>query len=359
MDRHDIPGATAADVAEAHQEDLKVQHRFGCRAITYWFDEQRGTAFCLIEAPDARAVQDMHDTAHGLVPHEIVEVRDGVVEAFLGRIQDPLLDEAHPAIDESALRIIMCVRARRPEADDALRWKERWDELISGGALRHRGRLIEHPGRSGILSFTLASDALRCARHILREAGRNAPEQPSDIRIGISAGNPVTGAEGFFGETLRKAHWFCDIVPRGMVLVSPLVHEVSTGEDSGMRPHGDIAVLSPEDERFLVRMMEFTEATWNTPEVPVAEYAPRIGMSRSQLYRRLTALTGQGPGDFMREYRLNRAADLIEQRFGSISEIALECGFGSLSYFSKCFTRKFGVQPSAYAKSVSPGRGAT
>ncbi len=41
MDRHDLPGVTAKDVAEAHQKDLKIQEAHGCRALTYWFDEER------------------------------------------------------------------------------------------------------------------------------------------------------------------------------------------------------------------------------------------------------------------------------------------------------------------------------
>jgi len=68
MDRHDIPGLTAMDVAEGHKQDLLIQDRYDCRALTYWFDEKRGTAFCLIEAPKKEAVERMHDEAHGLIP---------------------------------------------------------------------------------------------------------------------------------------------------------------------------------------------------------------------------------------------------------------------------------------------------
>ncbi len=63
MDRHDIPGITAMDVAEAHKQDLMIQDKYDCRALTYWFDEKRGTAFCLIEAPRKDAVERMHDEA--------------------------------------------------------------------------------------------------------------------------------------------------------------------------------------------------------------------------------------------------------------------------------------------------------
>lgn len=47
MDRHDFSGITAKDVAAAHQEDLKIQEKYGCRRLSFWFDEERQMAFCL------------------------------------------------------------------------------------------------------------------------------------------------------------------------------------------------------------------------------------------------------------------------------------------------------------------------
>ena len=74
MDRHDIQGSTADEAAQAHRSDLEVQARHHCRALTYWYDEPRGTAFCLVEAPSKASVHDMHREAHGLIPNQIIEV---------------------------------------------------------------------------------------------------------------------------------------------------------------------------------------------------------------------------------------------------------------------------------------------
>jgi len=58
MDRHDLSETvTAEKIAELHQEDLKIQRQFDCRGLTYWFDGKRKTAFCLIEAPDAKSIR--------------------------------------------------------------------------------------------------------------------------------------------------------------------------------------------------------------------------------------------------------------------------------------------------------------
>src|SRR5919107_555378 len=106
LDRHDLKGLTAADIAEAHRKDLEVQGRYGVRFLTYWFDDTRGTAFCLIDAPDIETAMRVHDEAHGKVARDVIEVDLSAVEAFLGRISDP-----EPAACCSGAR---CVPALRP-----------------------------------------------------------------------------------------------------------------------------------------------------------------------------------------------------------------------------------------------------
>ena len=109
MDRHFVEGATKHAVANAHNADLAIQDQYGVRFLTYWFDEARSTAFCLVDAPDEEAIRQVHNDAHGLVPHEILAVDPAVVEAFLGRVKDPTpIDPRAPeeAID-AAFRAIM------------------------------------------------------------------------------------------------------------------------------------------------------------------------------------------------------------------------------------------------------------
>jgi len=108
LDRHDLSGLTAADIAEAHRKDLEVQERYGVRFLTYWFDEARGTGFCLIDAPDIATAMRVHEEAHGDVAKDVIEVDLSAVEAFLGRVSDPKprSSEAQVTFD-AALRAIM------------------------------------------------------------------------------------------------------------------------------------------------------------------------------------------------------------------------------------------------------------
>jgi hypothetical protein len=79
MDVHNgLPeGATAADVAAAHAEDIKIQDEYGVKYLNYWVDPAGGKVFCLVEAPDADRAHAVHRAAHGLVPDEIYPVEAG------------------------------------------------------------------------------------------------------------------------------------------------------------------------------------------------------------------------------------------------------------------------------------------
>jgi hypothetical protein len=78
MDVHaHIEGLTADAVADAHLADVKTQEKYGVKYLRYWFNEQSGKVFCLVEAPNKEAAIAVHREAHGLVADEIIEVKEG------------------------------------------------------------------------------------------------------------------------------------------------------------------------------------------------------------------------------------------------------------------------------------------
>lgn len=79
MDVHrKVDGLTADAVAGAHRKDLEIQGQYGVAYKQYWFNEQDGTVFCLVEAPDKDLADRVHREAHGLAADEIIEVRAGM-----------------------------------------------------------------------------------------------------------------------------------------------------------------------------------------------------------------------------------------------------------------------------------------
>ena len=76
-EHHKVEGLTAEAVAGAHQRDLEVQGRYGVNYLKYWFNDQTGRVYCLVDAPSREAAEAVHREAHGLVADEIMEVQEG------------------------------------------------------------------------------------------------------------------------------------------------------------------------------------------------------------------------------------------------------------------------------------------
>ncbi|WP_326283432.1 tetratricopeptide repeat protein [Tamlana sp. 2201CG12-4] len=114
----------------------------------------------------------------------------------------------------------------------------------------------------------------------------------------------------------------------------------------------DITVNSI-DEKFLNRLIELVEFNMSNENFGVTQLSIEIGMSRSQLHRKLIGLLDQGPSKFMQSFRLQRAHDLLKQKAATTSEIAYQVGFGSPSYFTKCFRKHFGYTPTEIQNQTS------
>ncbi len=105
------------------------------------------------------------------------------------------------------------------------------------------------------------------------------------------------------------------------------------------------------DEQFLTKALQVVENNIDNSEFTAEDFCREIAMSRSQVHLKLKALTNQSATEFIRSIRLKRAASLILQNAGSISEVAYQTGFNNHSYFSKCFKEQFGVNPNEYKRS--------
>jgi AraC-like DNA-binding protein len=113
-----------------------------------------------------------------------------------------------------------------------------------------------------------------------------------------------------------------------------------------------VRFLSSAEEDFLNSLMDVIEMIWDQPDFKLANVCRQIGLSRSQLYRNITSLTGKSFVDFTREFRLKQALKLIEKDRNNITQTAFSCGFNSPSYFSKCFKERFGLLPSEFIKTL-------
>jgi signal transduction histidine kinase/DNA-binding response OmpR family regulator len=106
--------------------------------------------------------------------------------------------------------------------------------------------------------------------------------------------------------------------------------------------------VNSKEEVFLKKVMDVIENNLSDNHFSIEQFSLEMNMSQSQLVRKLKALTNLTANEFLRDFRLQRAAELLEKKSGTVSEIAFQVGFEHLSYFSKVFQEKFNKLPSEY-----------
>jgi len=104
--------------------------------------------------------------------------------------------------------------------------------------------------------------------------------------------------------------------------------------------------LSSPDKEFLRRFIAVLDDNLDDEKLGVEEFAQKMFISRSQLHRKLKALTDQNATDFIRDFRLEKAMEMLKNQEGLVSEVASRVGFSNEKYFSTIFKEKFGISPS-------------
>lgn len=228
LDRHDMVEETAEGVALLHLRDLEVQDKYGVKFLTYWYDAERRTTFCLVDAPDKATADRVHAEAHGHVANQMIEVDLSAVEAFLGRVQDPPSVKTQ-AIDDSAFRAIMFTdmvgsTEMTEKLGDvrALEMLRAHDAIIRRSLERHGGQEIKHLGDGIMASFDDIPNAVTCASTIqveIEKYNQNG-RVPIQVRVGIHAGEPVEESDDLFGSAVQMAARICEAAQPSQPLVS-------------------------------------------------------------------------------------------------------------------------------------------
>ncbi len=105
--------------------------------------------------------------------------------------------------------------------------------------------------------------------------------------------------------------------------------------------------LTGIDEKFMFKVMDIIEKHISEEDFNIEDFCSELAMSRTQLHRKLKALTGKSASIYIRSVKLSKAKRMIEEQKGNISEIAYSVGFSSPAYFTKCFKEEFGYPPSS------------
>jgi class 3 adenylate cyclase len=254
MDIHkNTKGTSSDEIVAAHNADLAMQEKYGVKYLRWWFNDDVGSIYCLVDAPSADAAVEVHKHAHGLVPDEIIPVEQGVVDVMIGP------DELGPAVREdppgtvnadTAFRTIVFTdlegstsMTQKYGDDVALKMLRTHDEIMERCLELHGGMRVKHTGDGMMASFTSVARAIEATiamQAALREHSSGMPEAPLRARIGVAAGEPVSDNEDLFGAAVQLAARLCDRAMPGQIVVAGVVRDLCIGKTFGFKDMGNV-----------------------------------------------------------------------------------------------------------------------
>lgn len=160
----------------------------------------------------------------------------------------------------------------------------------------------------------------------------------SDRLVGLETGADDYLVKPFYAKELRTR-------------VKNLLHQ----RDRLKEKYSRLSLIKPDDiplksidQAFLEKVVKVIESSLGDERFGVQELIREIGMSRTQLHRKLKALTNQSSNEFIQNIRLQRASEMLKNNTGTIAEIAYRVGFANPPYFTRAFKQHFGHTPSEH-----------
>lgn len=215
---------------------------------------------------------------------------------------------------------------------------------------KFNGTTVFFEDSSYIVLFKNISDAVFCAIKIHNNLNYITPNfDPSYRRLKIGVCLLPSIQEGsLIEEAIAHATHLCDYVIGDIILSSEIKRLYSNHNENAFLKNEHVRLLKASEEQFLSKLIYFIEKHWDDSTIDVTMFSKFIGYSKSQLNRKLKALTGKSPNKFIKSYRLHQALKLMYNKKGNISEIASRTGFNNSTYFTKCFNETYGLLPSIY-----------
>lgn len=279
VDCHDLLDGTPEELAHVHMRGIEAQDRRDVRYHAYWIDGVSGSVFCLVEGPDKEAVEAAHDEAAGQLAGTILEVDPTIpLNVLVGAL--PTYPTGTPS-DAPVMRAILftdlCGSVEQTSLLGDLQHHELvliHDRIMRQRLARHCGRAVKHTGDGMMAAFTSAGCAVTCAIEAQR-AFRDYNDDalfPLDVKIGISAGEPVTDDnDDLFGASVQLAARLCDSAAPGEIAVSLVVRELCIGKRFRFEPRRQLQLKGVSEPTSAYRVL------WRDPR-----HRPSPGVERRQ-----------------------------------------------------------------------------
>ena len=347
MDFHKIESDafTEEDMYRAHLKDVAVQNNHGLIYRRYYLNLQQKTAFCLMESPNIEACMESHKEAHGIGACNVIEVSPE--HEFLPYMGEGGQNEQDLALTlsgeiDSGYRTLMLVDVLDLTKEDSV-LKSRITECIE----KHKGSLVKLPTNHLMASFIDASDAFVAVLEI--RSLFETSEHKLAYSLALATGKPVDEkGSDLFGETKNTVRTLARMGLTNRVFIDLATQNSATmGKDQIESASKSILVFNDSDLSEIKRLEEVLYRNLSNSNFKSEDLGSELGLSKTQLYRKVGALTELSPNKLLSEVRLRSALRAIKIGGKNISEVAYDSGFNSPTYFTRVFRNRFEVLPTA------------
>jgi class 3 adenylate cyclase len=252
MDLHKgMHGIKIEEAEKTHMLDVAVQDKYQVKYHKFWVNEESGTVFCLIEAPNKEACSACHAEAHGNMACEIIEVHPTDIATFMGPANmTPTGLAVHPdgkidaAVRTFLFTDIVGSTSLTEEYGDimAMTIFRKHNEIVRDNLHINNGKEVKHTGDGIMATFDSTSKAVRSALEMQKELSAYREANPGmhlHVKIGINAGEPVTEGDDFFGAAVQLTRRLCDLADPDQVIISEVVKGLCMGRNFQFSELGD------------------------------------------------------------------------------------------------------------------------
>ena len=266
------------------------------------------------------------------------------------------LQRAHITTSDRA-RVFMVIEnsnfLNRLEANQYSIFTQKFHHSAAKTLSHYEGEIMDQDNNKYLVCFDSATNAVLCALEIEKKFKYVTPKFDKGnrrLKIGLAAEHSGETSPLDLSEAINRATHMCEVVQDRLV-ISPAVKAMYEKENKNARIDKEhIRTLKQRELIFLERLMAVSKQIWKQGSLSLEHLRSAMGYSRSSFYRQVKKLTGKSPHYFIREFRLQRALNLLHKRKGNITKIASETGFKNASHFAKCFSEEFGLLPSKYTQ---------
>lgn len=339
MIQHITNDKIAIDLAVAFY--LKIKNKLYKKCISCWVDYKKNSVFYLIKTINKNSIKKLYYKSFNLAPHKITHVNSNLVHAYLKNEQKTRKTQLKSLQKKQKTFFIIINSLNNTLLKHnigkikAKKLQQYRNEVIHHFVNAYGGNIIESINEGIVAIFSSSQKAFNCASSIQKKIKKKTNKTNCKTTLYI----------GSFHEKKRFLSQKIPQIISSLYFINNKNHLIISSSILKSDSNNNTHQLQIKQEEFLFSLMNILTNNFDNSEFNINDFCDRMMMSKTKLYRNCKSLTGKSINELLRKYRLYNSLELLTKANTSISQVSIDMGFNSCSYFSNCFKKEFGVSP--------------